>query len=375
MARVQQPPYKFFKGLKRKWKNFKSKVKDKFKSKYKEQLQQNMAAADARYNQMMGQYESFEFDQVANPYADVSLGDPAANPYSGMSVSRGVNPYEDIEIQPIENAFEDLTVRSEATELAQQGLATQQADVLAGLQGAAGGAGVASLAQALTRQAAASQQRATAGMAQQRSQLDLRAAGAQQDIAQQQAARQMQLDMSRAGAQRQMDESFTGRQMQLGLAEAGAQRQMDEARLGREFQLGLAGAQFAGQEAQAQRDFDVTRMQTMLGMAMEQRAAAYGADSQRRADNKNLVGNIVQGLGNAASAFSDRRLKKNVKYIKTSKEGIPVYEFEYISKSYGEGVYQGAMSNEVPSYAVSKDERGYDMVDYSKIDVDFKKIK
>ncbi len=32
------------------------------------------------------------------------------------------------------------------------------------------------------------------------------------------------------------------------------------------------------------------------------------------------------------------------------------------------------MSDEMPSYAVVKDTDGYDMVDYSKLDVEFKKI-
>ena len=77
------------------------------------------------------------------------------------------------------------------------------------------------------------------------------------------------------------------------------------------------------------------------------------------------------GGANWNGSSSDRRLKKNIKYIKTSKKGYKIYSFEYINKP---GVYQGVMSDEVPKEFVSVDENGFDVVDYSKIDVDFLKI-
>lgn len=69
---------------------------------------------------------------------------------------------------------------------------------------------------------------------------------------------------------------------------------------------------------------------------------------------------------------SDRRLKKNIIKIGESKSGLNIYEFEYINK---EGTYQGVMSDEIPKEAVLVDDNGYDSVDYSKLDVDFKIIK
>ena len=51
-----------------------------------------------------------------------------------------------------------------------------------------------------------------------------------------------------------------------------------------------------------------------------------------------------------------------------------MYNFEYIDSKHGEGIYQGVIADEIPSYAVVQHPDGYDMVDYSKIDVDFKKI-
>jgi len=74
---------------------------------------------------------------------------------------------------------------------------------------------------------------------------------------------------------------------------------------------------------------------------------------------------------------SDRRLKKNIKLIGKSPSGINIYEFYYKNKyaqNYGTGKFQGVMSDEVPWRAVTIDKGGYDMVDYSMIDVEFKAI-
>jgi hypothetical protein len=80
------------------------------------------------------------------------------------------------------------------------------------------------------------------------------------------------------------------------------------------------------------------------------------------------------GGGIPASIKSDRRLKENIKKIGVSPKGLNIYSFEYKCKCHGEGVFQGVMSDEVPSNAIIKDGSGYDAVDYSLIDVDFKKI-
>tara|TARA_B100000902_G_scaffold128866_1_gene128078 strand:+ start:7421 stop:9901 length:2481 start_codon:yes stop_codon:yes gene_type:complete len=70
--------------------------------------------------------------------------------------------------------------------------------------------------------------------------------------------------------------------------------------------------------------------------------------------------------------FSDRRLKKNINKIGESLSGLNIYSFEYKDTKYGDGVFQGVMSDEIPQSAVIRDISGYDMVDYSKIDVNFK---
>jgi hypothetical protein len=74
------------------------------------------------------------------------------------------------------------------------------------------------------------------------------------------------------------------------------------------------------------------------------------------------------------AAMSDRRLKKNIKLIGKSPSGLNIYNFEYIDLKYGSGIYQGVMSDEIPLDAVVNDTNGYDMVNYSMLDVEFKRI-
>ena len=82
------------------------------------------------------------------------------------------------------------------------------------------------------------------------------------------------------------------------------------------------------------------------------------------------AGQIFQAFG------SDRRLKKNIKLVSKSPSGINIYTFEYIDKKWGDGVFQGVMSDDIPQRARMKAHiSGYDFVDYSKLDVEFKRIK
>ena len=82
--------------------------------------------------------------------------------------------------------------------------------------------------------------------------------------------------------------------------------------------------------------------------------------------------------------WSDRRLKKNIELVGKSPSGINIYEWEYkdvnfmnslSDKVYGEGKYRGVMADDIPLDAVTELDNGYLAVNYSKIDVDFEKIK
>ena len=67
---------------------------------------------------------------------------------------------------------------------------------------------------------------------------------------------------------------------------------------------------------------------------------------------------------------SDVRLKTDIKLTNTSPSGINIYSFKYKGN---DKTYQGVMAQEVP-WASSIARNGYLQVDYSKVDVEFKKL-
>lgn len=71
---------------------------------------------------------------------------------------------------------------------------------------------------------------------------------------------------------------------------------------------------------------------------------------------------------------SDIALKENTIKVGKSPSGINIYEFEYKDKTLGGGVFRGVIAQEVPQAStIGKD--GYLYVDYTKIDVDFEKVR
>ena len=80
------------------------------------------------------------------------------------------------------------------------------------------------------------------------------------------------------------------------------------------------------------------------------------------------------GLPSSFGPPSDRRLKSSINKIGKSPSGLNIYSFEYKDTKFGDGLWQGVMSDEVPSEAVSVGADGYDRVNYSLLDVEFKQI-
>ena len=83
------------------------------------------------------------------------------------------------------------------------------------------------------------------------------------------------------------------------------------------------------------------------------------------------------GSAYAASSGSDPGLKQSVTHIGSSPSGLNIYEFEYKPGLGPAGRYRGVMSNEIPQDAVIPRAilGRYDAVNYSKIDVDFKRLR
>ena len=187
------------------------------------------------------QRQSFQNFQFENPFADVK------NPYADLK-TEFENLYEGME-----NPYEDLTVNMRAAEFQAEQATQQRANILSALRGAAGGSGIASLAQSLANQGAIQGQQISASIGQQEA--------ANQRLAAQGAAQIQQLQRAWAerartlGASReQLVAQGAGTADQLRMQGAAAVQQAQFGRestlLGVEYGL-LAGANQAEQQAMA----------------------------------------------------------------------------------------------------------------------------
>tara|TARA_R100001443_G_scaffold26002_3_gene39122 strand:- start:975 stop:1865 length:891 start_codon:yes stop_codon:yes gene_type:complete len=237
-----------------------------------------------------------------------------------------LDAYEESQFKPLdedalkqENVMEELEVDTQAQDYAREQFQQQQANIMAGMRGVAGGSGIAGLAQALSNQA-------------------------------KQQARETQISISeQLRANRAMERQETARLK------------------AQERAVTLANMQGANQ-------FEIDKMTTLIGVAGEQVKGARQAIADRLAYKGQVAGAVGQVAAAAIGLYkSDRKLKKNINLIGKSPSGLNIYSFEYIDSKYGQGLFQGVMSDEIPQEAVVFNGE-HDMVDYSKIDVDFKQI-
>ena len=235
------------------------------------------------------------------------------------------NPYENIE-----NVYEDLTVDQRQAEFQTQQGAQQRSNIMETMRGAAGGSGIAGLAQAMANQGQLATQQASASIGQQERANQMAQLGEAKNI-----------DMLYRQGEASVEEKEMNRQSTL------LGMQMGE----------LTGARAAVQQSQ--------QNQMAAGAAQ---ANMYG---QQAASQMQAAGSMMGSAGEVAG--SDRRLKKNINKISESPSGLNIYSFEFKDSKYGKGVFQGVISDEIPQEAVvSKD--GYDHVDYGMLDVEFKQI-
>ncbi len=101
-----------------------------------------------------------------------------------------------------------------------------------------------------------------------------------------------------------------------------------------------------------------TPLQTALGVGSTL-AGIYGTV-------KNAGVNPLANL----TKTSDIRLKTNIELTGKSPAGVNIYSFKYKGD---DKTYEGVMAQEVP-WASSMAENGYLQVDYSKVDVEFKRL-
>jgi len=88
------------------------------------------------------------------------------------------NPYADYQNQMAENVYEDITVNQQQAEFQRAQQEQQRANIMQGLQGAAGGSGIAALAQQMANQGTLQAREAAASIgAQESAQQELKAKG------------------------------------------------------------------------------------------------------------------------------------------------------------------------------------------------------
>jgi hypothetical protein len=139
---------------------------------------------------------------------------------------------------------------------------------------------------------------------------------------------------------------------------------------GRMQQTEVSGKEFVYSETERRETEQLNRKQAQITGQAQAAAQARSDQSAAISSGLTAAGDITGALINK----SDRRLKNSIKIIGVSESGLKIYSFKYNNTVHGKGTYQGVMSDEIPQEAVIKHSDGFDRVDYSLLDVDFKQI-
>jgi hypothetical protein len=233
------------------------------------------------------------------------------NPYAGVR-----NPYENLE-----NVYEDATVNLKQAEFEKEQSQQSMANIMSSMQGAAGGSGIAGLAQVLANQ----------------------------------GVKQAQQSALSIGAQEQTNQ-------QRAIAESG--------RLAEQKALGEQKRALMEREGERMvEQYDMDKEQAMLDFAMQRK----NASDQAIADAQATVDQFITGAVSTGLSLipSDIRLKENITKINISESGIPIYTFNYKGDN---TLWSGTMAQDLLSLgredAVAIMNNGYYGVHYDMIDVD-----
>ena len=277
-----------------------------------------------------------------------------------LNLSRGLtslsmNPINQADIQQYQNPYSQMVTSNVLDEMRRrsdiQGQQTSDAAVRAGAYG-----GSRHGVQEAERQRNLQEQ-------QTRTSAELGQQNYQQALAAAQAQKAQQLSGGAAFGNIAGQQMNLGQQGIQGLQQAGAQGQG-------QLQKGM---DIAYQDFLKQQQFPYTQASTLSnllsGVPGQQMATTY---SQQPGPSmaQQLAGLGMAGAGMYGAAQSDMRLKENIELLGQSPSNINIYSFKYKGE---EGNYEGVMAQEVP-WASFEDENGYLMVDYSKLDVDFRRL-
>ena len=204
---------------------------------------------------------------------DVFRGLDTSNAFAGLE-----NRYKGMENQydNMENTMEDLTVNTQQAEFEKQMFGQSQADTLQGLRGAAGGSGVAGLAQAMSNQAMTQAQKASIGRQEAQNKLAMAQQAAQNDQLQRGEASRIDLQ-ERQGAS-QIDQLTAQGELQS--------MQMEQ-----------------------------SKQSTLLGMDAQ---AVTGAQSAVQAGNQMMMGGLSNIIGGVGGGMKDGAFNLNQFFGKNS---------------------------------------------------------
>ena len=231
---------------------------------------ENRARADmAEQNRLLDiQKQKYRDIEFTNPYADMQnqFAD-YENQFAGLQTK-------------FENVYEDLTVNQQQAQFEAQQGAQQRANIMQSLRGAAGGSGIAGLAQAMANQGQLATQRASASIG-------------QQEARNQALAAQGAASVQQAEAQREM-------LIAQGAGQADLQR--------RQGAMSVDMQRRAGEEMVQQAE--MSRQATLLGMQQGQTAGAPSAAMQAGMKTQAAITSGNQMMTSAVTGLAG--LDKNV---------------------------------------------------------------
>ena len=217
--------------------------------------------ADAR-EEMDRRLRAYEAVDISNPFENMT------NRFANLQ-----NQYADLE-----NTMEDLTVDQRAADFQTQQFQQSQANILDNLRTVAGGSGIASVAQALSRQGQLASQQAAAGI------------GAQEAANQRAAA---------ASAGRLQEMRARGAET-VALRAAQGAAAVDQMRM-------------AGEERARSRELD--RAGTMLGMSQAEVAAYMNQAQQAQQAKYNAISSTIGNITGMLGAGGESLLTSNIKDV------------------------------------------------------------
>ena len=236
-------------------------------------------------NRILAEQLAFQKEQQAalDKQKDIYRGMEFKNPYADVE-----NAYADLQTD-FQNVYEDLTINQQQAQFEAQQGQQQRANIMQQFKGAAGGSGIAGLAQAMANQGQLDTQRASASIGMQEAVNQRAAAQGAAAVQQMEASREQLIaagegtaDMTRRGGEAALQEMEMSRQSTL---------------LG--IQMGqTAGANAAVQQGYANQMAAGANQANMMGQGA---AAQYNMAGQMISSSIGLIGAGAQGYGSSLS--------------------------------------------------------------------------